>query len=80
MIEWIPFPEEGKEDVKTCCWCGRRPSLTVYKNRKGSYRYKAGCRFCRDFTKYFDKKEDAVKSWNNEESILSAKGPALSLN
>ena len=66
--------------VKPCCWCGRRPLFYSYKNKRDDYRHKAGCKTCGDFTRYFDTEDEALKAWNNEESILSAKGPALVLN
>jgi len=65
--------------VNECIWCGEAPHQTRYKNKLGEWKYRTGCRGCRDFTKYFASEVEAVTSWNNDESILSAKGPKLDL-
>lgn len=60
--------------VKLCGRCGRRPLFYSYMNKRKEYRHKAGCKACGEFTRYFDTEDDALKAWNNRESILTAKG------
>lgn len=65
--------------VHECCWCGRTPVVRVH-TVKGVRRYKVWCPDCKDSTAYSTSEQQAVDDWNNDESILAAEGPGLTLN